>query len=92
MPASDNSGLCWSWCDQAEQQLCIGLVEWREAHFINEHHVIAQQVVDDTADGVIGETAIELLDEVRCPAVAFAQALLNCAVSDANQYVALTGA
>lgn len=53
--------------DQAEQQLRTGLIERRQPHFIDEHHVIPRQAVDNTADGVIGETAIELLDQVGRP-------------------------
>ena len=51
--------------DDAEQQLGGGVVQGREADFIDDDQVVAEQVLDDPADGVVGQAAVEGLDEVR---------------------------
>src|SRR6266851_9050508 len=73
---------------QTEEQLRAGLVERGEPYFIVQDQVVAQQAVDDAADGVIGQAAVELLDELRGGAVAHAQSLLDGTQADADQHVA----
>jgi hypothetical protein len=33
--------------DEPEQQLGVCVIEWREAEFVADDHVVAEQVVDD---------------------------------------------
>ena len=49
--------------DEPEQQLCAGVVQRRESDFVNYDEIVAEQGVDDAADGVVGQAAVELLDE-----------------------------
>ena len=44
---------------QAEQQLGAGVVERGEADFVDDDQVVAEQGVDDLADGVVGQPAVE---------------------------------
>ena len=41
-----------------------GVVEWGEAHLVDQDEVVAQQGLDGLADAVVGQAAIERLDEV----------------------------
>ena len=63
--------------DQAEEQLSTGLVERCEPDLIDQNQIVAQYTVDDAADGVVGETAIELFDQVGSGAIAHAQTLFD---------------
>jgi len=49
---------------EPEQQLGAGVVDWREADFVDDDQVVAEQVVDNAADGVVGQAAVEGLGEV----------------------------
>ena len=50
--------------DDAEQQLRAGVVQWREPDFVDEDQLVAEQGVDDAADGVAGQAAVEGLGEL----------------------------
>ena len=50
--------------DEPEQQLGAGVIERGEADFVDEDQVVAEQVLDDLADGVVGQAAVEGLDQV----------------------------
>jgi hypothetical protein len=50
--------------DDAEQQLGAGVVQRREADFVDQDEVVAEQGVDDPADAVVGQAAVEGLGEV----------------------------
>jgi len=50
--------------DEPEQQLGAGVIEWREAQLIDDDQVVAEQVLDDAADGVVGQAPVEGLDEL----------------------------
>ena len=69
--------------DEAEEQLRRGLVERSEANLVNQDHVVAQQAVNDAADGVVRQPAVELLDQVGGSGVAHTQAMFDGAQSDA---------
>ena len=56
--------------DEPEQELCAGVVQGREPDFVDEHEVVAEQGVDDFADGVVGQVAVEGFAEVGCGEVA----------------------
>ena len=56
--------------DDPEQQLRAGVIQWGEADFVDEDEVVAQQGVDDAADGVVGQAAVERFDEFSCGEVA----------------------
>jgi hypothetical protein len=49
---------------EPEQQLGAGVVEWREAGLVDNDQVVAEQVLYDAAGGVVGQAAVEGLDEV----------------------------
>ena len=50
--------------DEPEQQLGAGVVERGEADFVDQDQVVAEQVLDDAADGVVGQGPVEGLDEL----------------------------
>ena len=50
--------------DEPEQQLGAGVVERGEPELVDDDQVVAQQGVDDPADAVVGQAAVEGLDEV----------------------------
>ena len=52
---------------EPEQQLGPGVIERGEAELINDDQVVAEQVVDDAADGVVGQGPVEDLGEVGGP-------------------------
>ena len=50
--------------DEPEQQLGAGVVQGCKAELVEQDEVVAQQGVDDLADGVVGQSSVEGLDEV----------------------------
>ncbi len=61
---SDAEGSAFVGCgDEPEEELCAGVVQRREAEFVDQDDVVAKQVVDDLADGVVGQSPVEGLDE-----------------------------
>src|ERR1022692_3046944 len=50
--------------DQPEQQLGAGVVERGEPDFVDQDEVVAEQVLDDAAGGVVGQAAVEGLGQV----------------------------
>src|ERR1019366_1767634 len=50
--------------DDAEQQLGAGVIQRGEADFVDDDQVVAEQGVDDLADGVVGQAAVEGLGQV----------------------------
>ncbi len=44
--------------------MCAGVVQRREPDLVDEDEIVTQQGIDDAADGVVGQAAVELLDEV----------------------------
>ena len=50
--------------DDAEQQLCAGVVERCEADLVDQDQLVAKQGVDYCADAVVGEAAVEGFDEL----------------------------
>jgi hypothetical protein len=50
--------------DESEWQLGAGVIEGREADFVDDDQLGAQQGVDDLADGVVGQAAVEGFDQV----------------------------
>jgi len=50
-------------CDEPEQQLGAGVVQGREAELVDDDQVVAEQVLDDLADRVVGQPAVEGLDQ-----------------------------
>ena len=50
--------------DHPEQQLRAGVIQRREPDLIDQDEVVAEQGVDDPADGVVGQAAVEGLGEL----------------------------
>src|SRR5450755_1160443 len=50
--------------DEPEQQLGAGVVERGEPYFVNQDQLVAEQVLDEAADGVVGQAAVEGLGGV----------------------------
>jgi hypothetical protein len=50
--------------DEPEQQLGAGVVERGEADFIDQDQVVAEQVLDDAAGGVVGQAAVEGVGQI----------------------------
>ena len=78
--------------DEAEQELGAGVVERREAEVVDDHEVGPQQALDEPADAVVGEPAVERLDEGRRGEVADPEPRLDRGVAEGDQGVALAGA
>ena len=77
--------------DEGEEELGAGLVKWREAELVDVHVVVSEQVVDDATDSVVGEAAVERLDQLVGSEVADAQAGADGGVAKADQEVAFPG-
>ena len=78
--------------DEPEQQLGAGVVQRREAEFVDDDQVVAQQGVDDLADGVVGQAAVEGLDQVGGGEVADPVSGVDGGVAEGDKQVALAGA
>ena len=50
--------------DEPEQELGASVIEGREAELIDNDELAAQQGLDDAADAVVGQAAVEGLDEL----------------------------
>jgi hypothetical protein len=50
--------------------LGAGVVERREAEFVEDDQLVAQQPVDDFADAVVSESSVEEFDEFGCAVLA----------------------
>ncbi|MDP1821259.1 MAG: hypothetical protein Q8K58_15370 [Acidimicrobiales bacterium] len=50
--------------DEPEQELGAGVIEWGEAELVDDDQLSAEQLFDDAADAVVGEPAVEGLDEL----------------------------
>ena len=51
--------------DEPEQQLCSGIVQGREPELVDDVELVAQQVLDDLPDRVVGKPSVEGLDQLR---------------------------
>jgi hypothetical protein len=71
--------------DEAEEELGGVVVEGREADLVDEDEVGAQDGLDDSADGVVGEAAVEGLDEFGGGEVADAVAGVDCGVAESDE-------
>ena len=78
--------------DEPEQQLGAGVVERGEAELVDEDEVVAQQGVDDPADGVVGQAAVEGLDEFGGGEVADPVPGLDGGDAEGDEEVGLAGA
>ena len=50
--------------NEPEQQLGGGVVQGSEAELVADDQIVAQQAVDDFADAVVGQSAVEGVHEV----------------------------
>ncbi len=78
--------------DEAEQQLAAGVVEWGEADFVDDDQVVAADGFDGFADGVVGDGAVEVLDEFDGGEVADLVAGGHGGGAEADEVVGLAGA
>ena len=78
--------------DEPEQQLGTGVVERGEAEFVDDDQVVAEQVLDDAADGVVGQGPVEGLDEVGGGEVADLVPGVDGGDAERDQDVGLAGA
>ena len=44
--------------------MAAGIVEWSKPQFVNQNQLVAQQTADDLADGVVGQAAVQRLDQI----------------------------
>src|SRR5579872_4716951 len=79
-------------CYETEQQLRTSLIQGSKPELIDEHQVIAQHGVDQFADGVVGESAVQRLDQIGSDEVAHAQTPLDSAIANTDQAMAFAGA
>jgi hypothetical protein len=78
--------------DEPEQQLGAGVVEWREPDLVDDDEVGTQDGLDDAADGVVGQPAVERLDELGGGEVADPVAGLDGRDAERDEAVGLAGA
>ena len=78
--------------DEPEQQLGAGVVQRGEPDLVDDDQVVAQQGVDDPADGVVGQAAVEGLDELGGGEVADPVPGVDGGVAEGDEQVALAGA
>ena len=78
--------------DHAEQQLRAGVVQRREADFVDEDQVVAEQGVDHFPDAVVGQAAVEGVGQVGGGEVADLVAGADGGDAQGDQDVALAGA
>lgn len=78
--------------DEAEQELGAGVVQRGEAHLVDYEEIVAQQRVDGLADGVVGQSPVQGLDEVGCGEVPDPVTGLCCGVAKGYQAVRLARA
>jgi hypothetical protein len=78
--------------DEPEQQLAAGAVQRREPDFVTDDEVVAEQGLDDLPDAVVGQAAVEVLDELGGGEVPDPQAAFDGGVPEGDQRVALAGA
>ena len=55
--------------DEPQLRLGAGVVQRGEPDLVQDHQVVAEKCVDDLAGGVVGQPAVEGLDEIGCGAV-----------------------
>jgi hypothetical protein len=77
--------------DEPEQQLAAGRVERGEPEFVDHEVVVAQQGVDGLADGVVGQAAVEGLDELGGGQVAGPVAGFDRGMAGGDEQVGLAG-
>jgi len=78
--------------DEAEQQLGAGGVQRGEADLVDQNDVVAQQLIDAAADAVVGDAAVEGLDQLGGGQVAHAVAGFDRGVAGGDEQVGLAGA
>jgi hypothetical protein len=78
--------------DEAEQQLRAGVIQRSEADFVDDHEVGAEHGVDYSADGVVGQAAVEGVDELGGGEVPDPVAGLDRGDTEGDQDVAFAGA
>src|SRR3990172_4687790 len=77
--------------DEPEQQLAADIVERGEAQVVADHVVGPQDMLDDLPHRVVGQAAIERLDEGHRGEVADAQPRVDGRLAEGDQGVALAG-
>lgn len=77
--------------DEPEEQLGSRVLEGREADFVDEDEVGSQGGLDDPADAVVGEAAVEGLDELGGGEVADPASGVDRGAAERDVQVALAG-
>ena len=78
--------------DEPEQQLGAGVVEGGEPDFVDQDEVVAEQVLDDLPDAVVGQAAVEGVGEVGGGEVADPAPGVDGGDAEGDQDVAFPGA
>ena len=78
--------------DDPEQELAAGVVEGCEADLVDDDQVVAAHGFDGFADGVVGDGAVEVLDELDGGEVADLVAGFDGGVSEGDEVVGFAGA
>jgi site-specific DNA recombinase len=78
--------------DDAEEQLRAGVIQRREPDLADDDQVVAQQGVDDPSGAVVGQAAVEGLDQLGGGEVADTVACLDGGGAGSDEQVALAGA
>jgi hypothetical protein len=77
---------------ETEQELTAGGVKRGKAKLVEQDQIGAEKVVDDPAHGVVGEAAVERLDQIGGGEVADTMTGLDGGVAEAEQQMRLAGA
>jgi hypothetical protein len=78
--------------DEPEEQLGTVVVEGCEADLVDQDEVGFEDGLDDPSDGVVGEAAVEGLDELSGGEVADPVTGVDGGVAERDEQVALAGA
>ena len=78
--------------DEPEQQLRAGVIQRREAQFVDQHEVVAQQVLDHSSDAVVGQRPVEGFDELGGGEVPNSVSCFDGGDAERDQDVGLAGA
>ena len=77
--------------EEPEEELAASGVERGEANLVDDDHVDPEKGVDDAADRVVGQAAVEGLDQLGGGEVADPVAGLNGGVAEGDEQVRLAG-
>src|SRR5579859_196044 len=77
---------------EPKQQLRTGVIQGSKTQFIDQNQLVAQQLADQLANGVVGQSAVQRFDQISRHQVAHLHATFDGAYTAAQQRVRLARA